>query len=407
MNRVLPILGILFLAVLLPACDIKENTAEPLNAFVRIYESGQFETSIFPTDIRPTSDSGFVILGHTPSQNSSFHSVYLMKIAKDGSFQWEHVSDQYVNPVSELMPANGGWQFFCMDEKQFGTHLVQVGQTPQSVARIAADSLKFPVAAGAVSGGYLLQVVDDEYKNTKLLRLNGSGGISWTQNFEIFEEVEEKLVDHLTYQRRLFPFFVGETLNGNSYFNGFSNFTLSLNFVASGNGRVTGAVINGERYDAGISNAVAINGSQMAMARYNADGALVFVPRFAVNTNADALQAAKDIVGNQLPELNPFARVLVRRATIGGKNVVLYGSDTKNGQIALFAYDEATGNLLGTRYLGASNGFEIGGFTLAQDGGMAVAGRTYVAGRFPRLVVFKLSPQDVTQLVSQISPRTE
>ena len=383
----------------LAACDIRDNTVEPMRNFARIYESGNFETSVFPMDIKQTADSGFVILGRTPSQNSSFHSVYLMKAAKDGAFEWEHVSDQFVNPVSGLLAAGGGgWRFFCMDEKQFGTRLVQVGPTPQAVAHIAADSLKFPVAAGATPSGYLLQVVDDEYKNTRLLALDGNGGVRWSSRFEIFESVEEKLVDHLTHQRRPFPFFVGETSAGTAYFNGFSNFTLSLNFVAGG--RPTGTVINGERYDSGLSNALSLGGDAMALARHKGNGASVLVPQFATAVGG-GLQAAKDIVGNELPELTPFARVIIKRETIGGRNVTLYGSDTKNGQIVLFAYEESTGNLLGVRYLGSANGFEIGGFTLTNDGGMAVAGRTYVAGRFPRIVIFKLSPDDVNQLTQQ------
>jgi hypothetical protein len=383
---------------LFSACDIKDNTAQPTQSFTKIYENGDFSKAYFPSDIKQTPDSGFVILGTVPSEDSNFYGVYLMKIDKSGKFQWEHTSETFVNPVSEIMiNASGQLQFFCMDKTRLGTHLVNIAQTPSSIAYIGADTLRYPLAAGAVQGGFLLETLDAEYKNTRLSKLSTGGGIQWTKKFSIYEDVEEKLNKHLTRQARPYPFFVGETGTGSYFFNGFNNFTLALTFTDA-NGKQTG-ITNGVRYESGISSAVPIAGNKLAASRYKGDGENVLLPNTSIS--ATSVSAAKDLTGNELPELTKYARVVIKKATISSKNVVLYGTDTKNGQIVIFAYDEASGTLLGSRYLGVSNAFELGGFALTQDGGMVVAGKTYVAGRFPRICVFKLNPEDVNQLVRQ------
>ena len=85
------------------------------------------------------------------------------------------------------------------------------------------------------------------------------------------------------------------------------------------------------------------------------------------------------------------ASVRILRATIDSKNVLIYGTDTKSKQIGLLFYEESAGTFLSSRYLGFSNPFEIANLIQTEDGGLAVCGTTYLAGRFPRICIFKLS----------------
>ncbi len=52
---------------------------------------------------------------------------------------------------------------------------------------------------------------------------------------------------------------------------------------------------------------------------------------------------------------------------------------------------------LGSRYLGFSNPYEIAAMTTTSDGGLAVCGITYVAGRFPRICLFKISGAELAK----------
>lgn len=189
----------------------------------------------------------------------------------------------------------------------------------------------------------------------------------------------------------------GATSGGQFYFNGFNNFKLTLTFVSPSDGEELG-VLNGTRYESSVSQVLPLPNGKFAVSRFKEDGENVYSPLAEIMATGTA--TAKDLPGNQLPELSKYARVTIRRGTIGGTGITLYASDTKNGQIALFAYEEATGKLLGTKYLGAGNAFEMGGVAFTQDGGLAVAGRIFVAGRFPRVCVFKLSPSETEAIIS-------
>jgi hypothetical protein len=113
--------------------------------------------------------------------------------------------------------------------------------------------------------------------------------------------------------------------------------------------------------------------------------------------NTTGISSSTDLGGNALPELVANAPVKIIRVTIGTKKIALYGSNTRSNQIALFGYDESSGEFMGSRYLGFSNPFEIASMVSTTDGGLAICGTTYVAGRFPRICLFKLSKEEVTK----------
>ncbi len=78
---------------------------------------------------------------------------------------------------------------------------------------------------------------------------------------------------------------------------------------------------------------------------------------------------------------------------------MIYASDTKSKQIGLFFYEEVSGRFMSSKYLGFTNPFEIGNLAVTSDEGLVVCGTTYLAGRFPRICIFKLSKDELaTQL---------
>ena len=50
---------------------------------------------------------------------------------------------------------------------------------------------------------------------------------------------------------------------------------------------------------------------------------------------------------------------------------------------------------MGSHYLGFSNPFEVASLIRTEDEGLLVCGTTYLAGRFPRICLFKLSKENV------------
>jgi hypothetical protein len=151
-------------------------------------------------------------------------------------------------------------------------------------------------------------------------------------------------------------------------------------------------VVQGQQDDGGISQAVSLQGDKFALSRFNF-GDNYYLPNSALSTTG--ISSSIDLGGNPLPELIANAPVKIKRITVGTKNILLYGSNTKSTQIVLYGYDEDNGEFIGSRYLGFSNPFEIAAIISTNDGGLAIAGTTYVAGRFPRICLFKLSSEEV------------
>ncbi len=379
-------LFLLALAVLLGACDIANNKIEPGTVFSKIYENNNFDQGFFVQDIKQNPDGTYLILGEYTSPDALLPLLYLMQIDAEGNFMWEHLSTEYANPVSEMMLINGEYHFVCMNATNPQTRLVRAAQEPSLVESF--DQIEIPLAAALTNDGRVIVSGFNPLSRSTRVFLQGEGS-AWV--FDNFEDVDGIVNEHLTKQRKPLPFAVGSLPNG-YFFNGFRNFNLSLNFLDNTGART--GTINGERYNAAVSAFLPLEGNRAAVARYNSAGLTSFNAAAVFNATTD-ISDPNSIIGNNLPELLPNARVVVKTAVLRQRPVVLYLSETRNGQLVLFIYDQQSGILISNRYLGANNSFEAGGMTLTQDGGLAIVGRVFIAGRFPRVCVFKLEKDDL------------
>mgnify|MGYP001818829206 CR=1 FL=1 len=189
------------------------------------------------------------------------------------------------------------------------------------------------------------------------------------------------------------------SVNNSFYFNGFYNYSFSMGFVNATDGSLTG-VINGPGVDDAISAAMPISGNQVAMARYSYLENQV-IPSYDINVNGT--QVTGDLDGLTFDELTQQAKIRIKRVTVGNKSVAIYGTETKSGQVLLLAYDLADQSLVGTRYVGHGQPYEMADFAATQDGGLIVLASTQITGRFPRLALFKLSKEDLETLAGVVA----
>jgi hypothetical protein len=153
-------------------------------------------------------------------------------------------------------------------------------------------------------------------------------------------------------------------------------------------------VVQGQQDDGGFSAVTPLSANKFASARFNF-GDNYLLPNKELSTSGNT--SSVDLGGYNLPEMVPNAKVRILRAVVDGKNILIYGTDTKSKQIGLLYYEESTGKFISSRYLGFSNPFEVASLIQTEDEGLAICGTTYLAGRFPRICIFKLSKD---QLVS-------
>lgn len=376
-------------------CSNDSDPAADKASFTRIYDNNKYNASFYPIDIKQTPDGGYLILGGRRIDNSSFSGIYIMKVDEFGGFVSEQeVDETFVNPIGPLMENGGNYYFFSMTSVGLQTQLFKL-----DAEGILSDPISvggsYPAAAAVDGNNFALLSYDNFNKQTVVSVVTPSGSITQSKGFSIGagDAVEEPIINHFLRTGKQIPFLVGKAASGQYYFNGFYNYTLSLAFTNLSADEPQG-IVQGQQDDGGLSQAIPLDGGKFALARFNF-GDNYFLPSASLNTSG--ISSSTDLGGNPFPELIANAAVKIIRVTINSKKVVLYGSDTKSKQIALFGYDESTGEFIGSKYLGFSNPFEISSIVSTTDGGLAICGTTFVAGRFPRICLFKLSKEAIAE----------
>ncbi len=382
------------LLLFLIACSNESDPVADKSNFTRIYDNDRFNTSYYPIDIRQTTDGGFLILGGRRLKDSNFSGAYVLKVDEFGSYVSDlEVDSELVSPVGQLLEANGKFYFFCMTSVGLQTQLIEL-DAEGAITKTISVGASYPTAAYNDNGSFILLSYDNSSKQSVVSLVSPSGSISKSKAFSIGagDAVEEPIINHFLRTGAQLPFQVGKTTSGQYYFNGFYNYTLSLVFTDLTSNNPIG-VVQGQQNDGGISQIASIGSSKFAISRFNF-GDNYFNPNTTLNTSG--ISASVDLEGNVIPELTSNTPVKILTTTLNSKEVLLYASNTKSKKISLFGYDKTTGEFKGSHYLGFSNPFELASFIATADGGIAVCGTTYVAGRFPRICLFKLSQEKLS-----------
>ncbi|HNP17659.1 MAG TPA: hypothetical protein PKL31_04415 [Fulvivirga sp.] len=393
--RSLPIY--LFLLTVCFACDISDNTVDPTTAFFKIYDNNQFDASYIPIDIKQTSDGGYIILSSKRIETSNFTGVNLIKIDNKGEFvNQQEIEDQYVNAVDQLIKVNDTFQFLAMDATSLQAVLFTVNDSANITSTIPIAGLTYPMYVADNDTELLVLSYNNNDKTSVLSLVSNDGTVGTSRGYTIGAgaDTEAPIIEHFTRTGKQLPFFAGKTSNNTYFFNGFYNYTLSLVFTNFGD--EPQGVVQGQQDDGGLSAAISLNGGTFAISRFNF-GNNYIVP--SVDLSTSGISSATDFPGNAFPELVADAPVVVDVINANGKEAIIYGSNTKSGQIILMAYSSSTGALLGTKYLGSTYPYQVAGFTLTEDQGLAVVGNTSVAGRFDRICLFKLSAEELGGLI--------
>jgi hypothetical protein len=393
----------LTLVCLLSGCkEIKENNknTDPKANFLVIYENNDFSKSFIPVDIQQTSDGGYLILAKRRITESSFYGIYLMKADNTGKFvSGEEVTTDIVNPINTLLKVGNAFYFFAMDRLSLETKLMSANEdgTATEVSTIAGVIYPLYASLDESTGQFLLQHYNRDDLKTAVSRISTAGAVTAQREFNIGFgdfDVEEPIIDHLTGNGKKLPFLVGTAGSGTYFFNGFYNYTLSTVFF-SFNTAAPG-LLQGYKDEKCISAMVNLGSNTFATAKY-AYGTNTFSPHATINTASGSIASNSDLTGNVILELKPDAQVVLKQITGQGAPVMAYNSDTKNAQITLYFYDPSSGHFRGSKHFGYSNPYEAGNFIQTSDGGLALVGTTYVAGRFPRIVLIKMSQEELNK----------
>ena len=377
------------------SCDISKNDVLPANSFTKIYDDNRFEQEYYPLDIIQTADEGFLILAELKNDQSLFTSVYVLKTDALGAIiSTNEMSSPFVMPVNGWQKIGANYYFVCMDETNLTAQLIPVTEAGGLEAAVPLNGITYPLVVTSDGSELTILSYDNANSESVLSTATTTGQTNQQKGYTIGAgvDVEKPIIDHLTRNGDILPFQVGKTKDGLYYFNGFYNYTFSLVFTNFGDSPT--GVCQGQLSLGGISAVSSLGNDMFGVARFNF-GDNYLAPTASISTNS--ITSSTDLEGNTFPEIENKSAVRLVEIEAVGK--WLYATSTQNNQVVLYGFDQTSGAVLGTSYLGNGNPYTLAAVTPTLDGGIAILARTSLEGRFPRIALFKRDKEFLDELM--------
>ncbi len=384
----------LILPILLSCAD---ETLDPKESFMKIYDDSNSDLSYKPIDVVETTD-GFIILTATELTKTDFSGVQLLKIDQEGNYVSLRRLADYVVPVADLFLIDSISYFFAMNPTSLNPVLVGVNPQLELETEVQIGGVNYPLSCSLTSSGeFLLLSYDPVELTTGLSTIDINGTITGGNAYSIGpgDDVEEEIINHyLRATDRPLPFFCGEVAPGSYYFNGFYNYSFSLVFTNLGD--TPSGVVQGQSSNAGIRAAMVQSGSDFAIAGFQFDDNFQLS---SVSLSTTSISSSADLYTGNMAELKAYAPSKIIGYTLEGITYTIFASETESRQIALYFYDATSGGLSSIEYIGYQNPFELASLKVTGDNGLLILGTTLVAGRFERVALKKMSEKEIALVV--------
>lgn len=382
-------LFILALGLVFSAC----KKHKPEESFIKVYHDSDGNKNYFPLSMQSTSDGGYLILSAYNGWN-----IHLLKTDKAGDLLWKFdLPSKYVNAVPNFIERNGDLYFVCMDAVGLFTYVMKVNESGKT-ANVFREfqQIQYPMYVFDNGSAVYIQNYNRTTFETGIFELSASmDQIENTGSIQIFTDVEDKIVDHMNYTGKRFPFFVSVTPEKDHVvLSGFNNYSFSTVFLDAN--LAFSGVYNGAAFDGGLNAILPLGGNKFSIARFSFSS-VYFNP--IATLSPTAIDIAESIPAQGKAELDAQSPVLIQQISIAGKNYVVYLASTKSNQLLLSFYTKGSSELKGIKYLGQSVPLKACGFVKTTDEGLLVLSRVTVMGSFNRIATIKLSKEELEELV--------
>lgn len=369
-------------------------------SFFKIYDDFNIDKSYRPIDVVETID-GYIILTGTELNNTDFMGVQLMKVDSEGNFELENTLDNYVVPVGDLYlnVSDSNVFFFAMNPTSLEAVLLAVNPNLEIEQETLLGGLNYPLSAALTSNGnFLLQSYDPISQEIELSEIGLNGSLINSAQYSIGpgDDVESEIIDHyLNATDRPLPFFCGEYGSGSYYFNGFYNYTFSLVFTDFST--TPSGVVQGQGSNAGLRAILPLAGSEFAIAGFQFDNNFHLS---SVGLSTTGISSSVDLFPENISEIKPYAPAKIISYAGSGADYVIFATETKGNQIVLSFYNANTNLITGVHRVGYLNPFTFSSIKIGSDNSILLLGTTFVAGRFERVVLNKISASEISDFLN-------
>ncbi len=395
MKNILTYIILLSSFALILSCK-EEEEIQPDESFLKIYNDETFENVFTPVDFVQGSDSSYFILG-----SYDINNAYVMKVDKEGNFEWDFkLNEEDVNPIPGIVEKNNTYYFFCMDELTLNTKLYRVSDSSSSPQLQNSYNISFPLCASKTSsGGMIMLSYDFDNQESRLNEFDANFNLTNADadGFPVMEDFLELIDGHINGTGNKMPFFTGES-DSRYYFNGYSDYTLSIHFLDKNTYGLTGKINGFQKGEEAVSGLLNIGSNEYFLTRYSYNENFI-IPSEPINEGN--IFTSTDFPGNDHPEITQRAFFDMKEINVNGTPSVVVGTTTKTNQIILYFYNPNSGELQGSRRLGFNNPYSLVKVIQSLDGGLAILGNTYVTGRFSRISIYKISQKELIDIISE------
>ncbi len=388
--------NVFFILFFLWSCDIKKNNLEikPEEVFQKIYDNEKFSLSFESINTIQTADGGYIVYSRIEVAASNFGGVYLQKIDRFGNFvSAVQLDESYTNPLPNLFIRNNSIYFFTMDKTSLTAKLVEIDKDLAILSSTLVVGSSYPLACSEKKNGNFLLLYYNRDENLSVCtELDAAGQIIKSKKYDVGSgfgsgEPNANILAHLIRPTTDFPFAIGETIGGQLYFNGFNNYAFSTTFFLFEDSGKT-AIIQGFNDQKGISSLLPLTASDYAICHFNSKGIFV-LPKFALNTTG--ISSTSSLKGYPLIEFSESSKIISKKLTISGTEVVVFAGQTNNNYFTLYFYNALNGNFMNSIYVGYGSKHKISDIINTKEGGIAIVGTVYLIGKLPRIFLFKYS----------------
>ena len=134
-----------------------------------------------------------------------------------------------------------------------------------------------------------------------------------------------------------------------------------------------------------------LTGGNFAIAGYQFDENFQ-LPSTTLNTNDIA--SSVDLYGGNQAELKAYTPSKIVSYNDGSEDYTVFAAESKTRQITLYFYD-SEGNLDGLNQIGFFAPFTFSSIKTTSDNSLTVLGTSFVAGRFERVTLSRISQQEI------------
>lgn len=384
---------IFLLATLTVLSSCKKKTKDE-DTFIKIYDEPDGNKRYFPIAIAPSSSNdGYIVLSARNGWN-----IHLMKIDLTGELLWKRdLPDNYVNAVPSIIQQNGQNYLVCMDAVGLFTYLLKIDESIQNITEVTSfSSILYPTYACKTGNALYIQNYNRTSYQTEIHRISADfSSIEQSGAINILTDVEEKIVNHISYLGKRIPFSVTTTKENNYVvMNGFNNYSFSLIFL---NPDLTvSGVYNGAGFNGGVAALSSLGSNQFAVAKFDYDH-LYLSGKTPLNPTTIDITASISAQGN--PELDSNKPVVFKDITVNGTAYTACLSSTRSNQLLLQFFEKSSGSLAGKKYLGKNVPITGNDFIQTLDEGISIVAQVKIMGSFDRIALMKLSKDQLNEII--------